>query len=85
MRLVKNHEKGNGSTDYYADRPFTIAPIIAKTFFSGKGKSRVRMYRTECNRKFIADVFDKMFLPAIVLVVKHKHYKSKSLDARVIE
>jgi hypothetical protein len=85
MYVVKHQDKATGTTDYHPEKPFILKPVIDATFFTGKGKNKVRMYRGKDGREFIASLFDKMFLPAIVLQVKHKHYKSKSLDARVIE
>jgi len=82
MITVRHQGKSTGVVDFHPETPFTIAPTIIKTFFS---KDKVRMYRTKCKRKFIADVFDRMFVPAIVVVMKHKHFKSTSIDARVID
>lgn len=85
MIKITHHNKNQGVTDYHPERPFMVAPKILKQFFTGKGKNKVRMYRTTDNRNFVADRFDFMFLPAIVLTVKHKHFKSTSIDARVID
>lgn len=61
-----------------------VKPNIKKQFYVGKGKDRVRMYKTTDGRDFIADTFDRTFNQGVTLKMKPKNFKAYSIDPRVI-
>lgn len=71
MRTTKHTDKTYGVTNYHADRPMHVAPVIKKEYKDADG---TRMYKSVDGRDFIADMFDKMF-KVIPTQMKPKNFK----------
>jgi hypothetical protein len=74
MIKTKSQHQTYGVTQYHAERPVLTQPVITKEYFEGKGKDKVRMYKGENGRVFIAEAFDRMF-KVIPGNVRAKHFK----------
>lgn len=85
MQTITSHAGGNTTISYRAERSSTIKPAIKRQFFQGKGKERTRMYETTDGRTFIAEVYDRNFVPQVKVRMLPKNHKSKSIDSRVID
>ncbi|MCG2614874.1 hypothetical protein LZZ85_11300 [Terrimonas sp. NA20] len=51
---------GFGNTNFKISKPLTQVPVIVGEYQDADG---VRMYQCENDRHFIADTYDKMFVP----------------------
>ena len=61
----------SGSLDYKTTKPEVTAPAIIKEY---RDKSGVRMYECENKRLFIADTYDRVFVP-VRKKIRPQHYR----------
>lgn len=59
-----------------AQRPMTAKPVILKEYYAG-GQ---RMYRSIDGRRYIADAFDRTFIPQVKMAVIPRNFKSVRSD-----
>lgn len=74
MQTVRHGTRTNGVTDYRPDVKAITRPVVTQ-FFDGK----VRMYRGENGKKFIADAFDRFFNPVESKKIKPQGYKGEGI------
>jgi hypothetical protein len=71
---IKVHKSACGTYLFQSTKKFETVPKVIREY----NEDGVRMYECVGKRHFIADVYDRIYLPAKSKPVKNKYYKGKN-------
>lgn len=77
--------KNGGFTEIRAERPYQAKPVIKREYHKGTGANRTRYYETVCGRSFVADTYDRIFVPAHAPKVKGRYFKGENPNGQLLE